>query len=204
MATWHTTESARAEWLGAPPDAVLQRLLDVSQAEVLAYAPAGDIPSDDAGSAYVETGAGGTMIFTRDGADTVVHVISSGVALTTTATWPEAHAPYDYLESGSPSGRATVTVFSGGLIQLSNASAGAPEYWSFSYPSQSTGGVNIPEGHRWAHLQHARNIWNAQQVSPTGRLGGGDDDSFVLTPFPMDWAIKARLRPHAVFGGVVG
>lgn len=60
----------------------------------------------------------------------------------------------------------------------------------------------IPDGHRWAHLQHARNIWNAQKVNPSGGLGD-DTQGFALTPFPMDWAVRARLRPRVIFGGTV-
>jgi hypothetical protein len=61
----------------------------------------------------------------------------------------------------------------------------------------------IPDGHRWAHLQHARNIWNAQKVNPSGALGD-DTQGFALTPFPMDWAVRSRLRPRVIFGGSVG
>ncbi len=40
MATWHTPETARAAWLGAPADdAVLAELLEVARLEILAYAP---------------------------------------------------------------------------------------------------------------------------------------------------------------------
>ncbi len=45
MATWHTPESARAGWLGAPPDEVLIELLEVARLEVVAYAPPLD-PTD--------------------------------------------------------------------------------------------------------------------------------------------------------------
>ena len=120
MATWHDLESARAEWVGAPKgDGTLQNLLDVSRAEVIAYAPT--VPTD---------------------------------------TEP--------LDPEDP------------------ASAQVP---------------SIPDGYRWAHLAHARNIWNAQNVNPSGAFGG--ENNFTLTPFPMDWAIKARLRPPVLFGGVL-
>jgi hypothetical protein len=63
--------------------------------------------------------------------------------------------------------------------------------------------ADIPDGHRWAHLAHARNIWNAQKANPSGGFGD-DTQGFALTPFPMDWAVRARLRPRVVFGGDVG
>lgn len=41
MATWHDIESARDEWVDASlNDDTLQELLDISQQQVLAYAPA--------------------------------------------------------------------------------------------------------------------------------------------------------------------
>jgi len=122
MATWYTVEDAKADWLGAPDDDTIKLLLDVSQAEVTAYAPALD---------------------------------------------PDATEPSDPDDEDSD-------------------------------PVQS-----IPDGYRWAHLAHARNIWNAQNVSPSGGVGA-DGESFAFTPFPLDWAIKARLRPHVIFGGSVG
>lgn len=63
--------------------------------------------------------------------------------------------------------------------------------------------ADIPDGHRWAHLQHAKNIWNAQNVNPSGTIGD-EQTGFALTPYPLDWAIKQRLRPRVIFGGVVG
>lgn len=62
---------------------------------------------------------------------------------------------------------------------------------------------DIPDGHRWAHLQHARNIWNAQKANPSGNLGD-DMQGFGITVYPMDWAVRARLRPRVIFGGAVG
>jgi hypothetical protein len=123
VVTWYTKEEARADWLGAPlNDEQLQLLLDVSQAECIAFSPV-------AGSDVLVQDADG---------------------------------------------------------YITEADAGA-----------------IPDGHRWAHLQHARNIWNAQKVNPSGGFGD-DTQGFALTPFPIDWAVKARLRPRVIFGGSVG
>ncbi|WIB68799.1 hypothetical protein DEI93_07155 [Curtobacterium sp. MCBD17_035] len=36
---WHTVESARGEWAGAPDDAALFTLLNIAKGQVLAYAP---------------------------------------------------------------------------------------------------------------------------------------------------------------------
>lgn len=50
MATWHTLESARSEWIDAPlDDDQLNELLEVARDAVLAFAPAldGEVVSDD-------------------------------------------------------------------------------------------------------------------------------------------------------------
>ena len=121
MATWHTIDTARNEWLGAPiNDSVLQNLLDVARAEVIAYAPA---------------------------ITTEIH-LEDGIV---------SNVDEDY----------------------------------------------VPDSYRWAHLQHARNIWNAQTTNPAGSFGS-EEGGFVLNAFPMDWAIKQRLRPTTLFGGGVG
>lgn len=49
----------------------------------------------------------------------------------------------------------------------------------------------VPPGHREAHFQQARNIWNAAKVGPNGSQG----DTFGLSPFPLDWHVQQLLRP---------
>jgi hypothetical protein len=39
----------------------------------------------------------------------------------------------------------------------------------------------------------ARNQWNAAKVDPAN--GGLGDESFIVTPHPLDWMIKQILRP---------
>lgn len=51
-----------------------------------------------------------------------------------------------------------------------------------------------PAAKRAAQLAQAKNLWNANRTSPSGT---SDDGSFALTPFPIDWAVKAMLRPPA-------
>lgn len=50
----------------------------------------------------------------------------------------------------------------------------------------------VPDRYRLAQRVHTRNIWNATRVSPDGGMGEGD---FVLRPYPLDWHVKALLRP---------
>jgi hypothetical protein len=58
-------------------------------------------------------------------------------------------------------------------------------------PSQAVG-VPVPIHFRRAQLLQARNSWNAGKVDPSGQVGA---DGFQITIFPMDWAVKALLRP---------
>lgn len=51
----------------------------------------------------------------------------------------------------------------------------------------------VPLTYRLGQLMQARNRANASRVNPQG--GTSDSDSFSLTPFPLDWAIRQLLRP---------
>ena len=50
----------------------------------------------------------------------------------------------------------------------------------------------IPVAWRRAQLMQARNIHNADLVTPGGEVGA---DGFVRTIHPLDWQIKQILRP---------
>jgi hypothetical protein len=53
-------------------------------------------------------------------------------------------------------------------------------------------GAAIPVGYQLAQLMQARAIWNATKT------GGGDNlgaEGLTVTVFPLDWNIKALLRP---------
>ena len=52
-------------------------------------------------------------------------------------------------------------------------------------------GAVVPVNYRLAQLMQARNQSNAAAASP----GDGGDDRFILTPQPLDWNVKALLRP---------
>lgn len=51
----------------------------------------------------------------------------------------------------------------------------------------------IPVGHREAHYQQARNIWNASTKSPSGDFG---PDGMTIAFHPLDWHVKQLLRPR--------
>jgi hypothetical protein len=54
-------------------------------------------------------------------------------------------------------------------------------------------GDPIPDRFRVAQRMHTRNLWNAARVAPDGATGEGD---FVFRPHPLDWHVKALLRPR--------
>lgn len=52
----------------------------------------------------------------------------------------------------------------------------------------------VPLRYLKGQIMQARNTWNAARVDPA--TGGDGDDTFVIRPFPLDWAIKQKLRPQ--------
>jgi hypothetical protein len=53
-------------------------------------------------------------------------------------------------------------------------------------------GAAVPDRYRLGQRVHTRNMWNATRVSPDGGMGEGE---FMLRPYPLDWHVKAILRP---------
>lgn len=60
-------------------------------------------------------------------------------------------------------------------------------------------GTPIPENYRAAQRDHLRNKANAAKVTPDGGLG---QDDFIVRPFPLDWHVKATLRPKRGIGAI--
>lgn len=54
-------------------------------------------------------------------------------------------------------------------------------------------GATVPVHYRKGQLMQARSLWNASKVDPSS--GAMGDDSFAITPFPLDWQVKQVLRP---------
>jgi hypothetical protein len=50
----------------------------------------------------------------------------------------------------------------------------------------------VPLNYFDAQGMQARNRWNARKVAPDGSTGQED---FIIRPFPLDWHVKATLRP---------
>lgn len=63
-------------------------------------------------------------------------------------------------------------------------------YAPLAYPDASD---DVPETFRYAQLQQAINLYNAGRVDANGGVGDGGD--FVMRPHPLDWHIKAIIRP---------
>ncbi|MCM3778986.1 hypothetical protein [Microbacterium hydrocarbonoxydans] len=51
---------------------------------------------------------------------------------------------------------------------------------------------NIPTRYRLAQLIQVKNVWNATIASGSGDLGG---ETYTIQPRPLDWHVKALLRP---------
>lgn len=51
----------------------------------------------------------------------------------------------------------------------------------------------IPDRYRLAQLVQVRNLWNATMAAPSGDLGG---ETYAIQPRPLDWHVKALLRPQ--------
>lgn len=54
--------------------------------------------------------------------------------------------------------------------------------------------ANIPTHVQLAQLRQAQNLYNAGRVDASGGIGDGSD--FIMRPHPLDWHIKAMLRPR--------
>lgn len=76
------------------------------------------------------------------------------------------------------------------LAQLVTAAQDACEAFAPALPVDST---TIPDRYRLAQLMQVKNLWNAQQTAPSGEFGG---ETFAIQPRPLDWHVKALLRPQ--------
>jgi len=45
-----------------------------------------------------------------------------------------------------------------------------------------------------AHLMQIKNLWNAGKTDPAGTYG---EEGFAFRPYPLDWQIKALIRPKS-------
>lgn len=210
MATWHTLDSARAEWVDAPlDDTHLSNLLEVAKDAVLAYAPTPTylnpdpvtITGDDYTLALARTGVyvNGTIIAQRPLVGSIVP-----------GTVPAEFVPSGYpkfvtpdgvviLEFSWGSGLGDYTLTTGPWDPIEGDPRTVEVIWSTSAEVQG-----IPVAWRVAQLMQARNVWNSSQASPNGGDGFDSIGYGLTTTHPLDWQIKQLLRPRSVFGGVVG
>ena len=75
--------------------------------------------------------------------------------------------------------------------------AGTP--WPGGYGGD-IGRTDVPAGLLQATLMQIVNLWNANKVDPSsGEIGDG---SFVIHAFPLDWAVRQRIRPQSPIGAL--
>lgn len=54
--------------------------------------------------------------------------------------------------------------------------------------------ADVPETYRLAQAMQARALWRSGAAGASDHLGG---DGLGITVFPMDWTVKALLRPRS-------
>lgn len=65
-------------------------------------------------------------------------------------------------------------------------------------PPPAVDGDRCPESFRTAHLMQARALARSFAAGGGDRVGG----ELGVTVFPMDWSVKALLRPRRAVGGI--
>lgn len=68
----------------------------------------------------------------------------------------------------------------------------APALPAFT-PTEEVPDQPIPDRYRVAQLMQVRNLWSAVDVKPAGDIGG---ETYTYQPRPLDWHVKALLRPQ--------
>lgn len=79
----------------------------------------------------------------------------------------------------------------GALAAVLTAAAGQCEAFAPALPAAP---APLPHGYLLAQGMQARALWRS------GTVGGGDQygaEGYTVTVFPMDWTVKALLRPKA-------
>ncbi|WP_457100317.1 head-tail connector protein [Microbacterium sp. P5_E9] len=79
-------------------------------------------------------------------------------------------------------------------LYLNNAANQVLAYGPQSTADAIAAGGEVPDNYRLAQLSQTRNVWNAVKSDPS--TGGIGDEGFVFRPFPMDWTVKAIIRPQ--------
>lgn len=187
---WHTTASAREQWVDAPWDedgegeTLLASILAAAKEAVLAFAP---VPTSTAPAPVTLTDGAWTVDLT--GADDVVQaILTASAGGLGTFVIPEAFRPVGL--PGVTNG-ATVTYFSGPAV-LDATSADAATVTMLWTAASSSEDAPIPDGYPMAQLLQAKNIWNSGKATPSGDFDGGQ---YSLSTFPLDWQVRQLIRP---------
>ena len=116
------------------------------------------------------------------------------------AVWRDAPSNDTALQECLDTAKVQVLEFDNGVTwrrtpSLATDAGGNPVPWPGDYPVGA-----VPTSLTLAQRSQARNLWNAAKVDPSN--GSTGDDTFVVRPFPMDWAVKNMIRPKRVFGAL--
>lgn len=91
-----------------------------------------------------------------------------------------------------------------GQVSTSTAMTVAPDpenagYYVLVEPGSTSTAPRPPVNYKQAQLLQARGIWQSTMANVRDQSG---PDQFPVTVFPMDWTVKALLRPKRGLGGV--
>lgn len=207
MATWHTLESIRSEWIDADQieDNLLEELLEVAQSAVISYAPQltevvfepVTVSTSTAGVSITFSRVGDVATLTMTGetqtsdgiADFVVPADFVPLIQNSDNYYGIEIDLYDSYGSLYLDNPAEDQNFSGSYTYGANIAIGGKFAYISTAPSVGNG---IPTNYRLAQMMHTRNLWNAARVGVDGSAGG---DTFEITPRPLDWHVKQVLRP---------
>lgn len=192
MATWHTPDTVRDEWGDAEQigDSVLAQLVTAARDAVVAYAPALTDATQEL-EVIAPDDAFAVRFTRRNGWVDATVVSIEAVNLTLPAgTVPVAFRPGS-VATATVDG-LVLTVYPDGALWLIAEHGGEIRlYFGVTTDPDSTF-QSIPDRYRLAQLMQVRNLWSAVDVKPDGNQGG---ENFVYQPYPLDWHVKALLRP---------
>lgn len=210
MATWHTSDTVRAEWEDADqiPDLLLDQLVIAARDAVIAYAPplsetvdytsaAATIVLPAADETIGSATISGTVTLQRSGLAVTAQFAMEYTAVlgeSACAKWngiiPELFRPASTTSNTSDEGESMwIEVNTEGRL---TASATTDDANTVELAWLVEGVASIPDRYRIAQLIQVRNLWNATLATGSGDLGG---DTYTFTPRPLDWHVKALLRP---------
>jgi len=215
MTTWHTSETIRDEWEDADqvPDATLAQLVVAARDAVIAYAPplppVEEVAFPNPLTVEVdENGVVGTIVLARQPGQVLRLSVDltnqSGEAIedwwgTNVTDEVDFGVPYQCANNYGGQGWAYLPNGGSGFFVFGHTGGTWDDEARVTFDLLATPATpdpepveSIPDRYRLAQLIQVRNLWNATMTTASGDLGG---DTFQITPRPLDWHVKALLRP---------